>query len=263
MSLHPNTDGLFSWSYRKTSKINFHDANKLSKILLTYSVLPRVPTRLCSLPPSLLLYEDVTSVPHEIRWLDCSTATIKPADGVHVTKTQQRFIQDMCCVQVGDKTLVVATSGFGGAIYAYNTAQNAIEWTVEGRLPGMRTNMKPHGVTTDGQGHLFVCDSDNKCIQMFSMDGEFMGSVLKEETQGFDQLAAICWSWSSNSLILVHRKNLKCSISIIRDVAEGSQPAIQEPAEEEDADVQITGTSSTSQVHVQDSRLHLTSVGHG
>ena len=214
--------------------INFHDANKLSKIIQSYNVSPRVPTRLAVLPPSVLLYEDVSKVPHEVRWLDCSGSVIKPADDLHVTQTRQRFTQDMCCTKIGGKTLLVTTSGFGGTMQAYNAANNNVEWIVEGRLPGMRIAMKPHGVTTDGQGHLFVCDSANKCIQMFGVDSEYMGGVVKEETQHFDQLCAIWWSLGTSSLILVHRNNLACSISTIKDVTHASQVAIEEAVEIEE-----------------------------
>ena len=226
--------------------INFHDANKLSKIVQSYKVTPRVPTRLAVLPPSVLLYEDVSKVPHEVRWLDCSSSTIKPADELHVTTTRQRFTQDMCCTKIGGKTLLLTTSGFGGTIQAYNASNNNVDWIVEGRLPGMRNAIKPHGITTDGQGHLFVCDSANKCIQMFSVDSEYMGGVMKEETQRFDQLSAIWWSVAASSLILVHRDSHTCSISTIKDVTDASQLAIEETVDiEDEEDAEEQQVSST------------------
>ena len=207
------------------------------------------------LPPSVLLYEDVSRVPHEVRWLDCSSAVIKPTDDLHVTQTRQRFTHDMCCTKIGDKTLLVTTSGFGGSIQAYNAANNNVEWVVEGRLPGMRVAMKPHGVTTDGQGHLFVCDSASKSIQMFGVDSEYMGSVLREETQRFDQLSAIWWSMAASSLILVHRTKDACSISTIKDMNDASQLAIEatveiEEEEEDDDDAREQQDGSTEKAQV-------------
>ena len=231
--------------------INFHDARQLSKIIQSYNVSPRVPTRLSVLPPSVLLYDDVSKVPHEVHWLDCSGSVIKPADDLHVTQTRQRFTHDMCCTKIGDKTLLVTTSGFGGTMQAYNAANNNVEWVVEGRLPGMRVPMKPHGITTDGQGHLFVCDSASKCVQMFGIDSEYMGSVLREETQPFDQLCAIWWSLAASSLILVHRNKDSCSISTIKDVTGASQLAIEEAVvieEEDDAGEQQDGITEETQV---------------
>ena len=186
--------------------------------------------------------------------MDCSSVVIKPADNLHVvTQTRQRFTHDMCCTKIGEKTLLVTTSGFGGTMQAYNAANNNVEWVVEGRLPGMRVAMKPHGVTTDGQGHLFVCDSASKSIQMFGVDSEYMGSVLREETQCFDQLSAIWWSMAASSLILVHRTKDACSISTIKDMKDASQLAIEatveiEEEDDDDAGEQQDGSTEKAQV---------------
>ena len=73
---------------------------------------------------------------------------------------------------------------------------------VTGYLPGMEHKINPRAVTTDEEGHLFVCDDYNDCLQMFSTDGRYLGAMLRQGAQGSD---APCgpggaetrtpWSW--------------------------------------------------------------------
>ena len=48
-------------------------------------------------------------------------------------------------------------------------------WSVHGFLPdGMKSKIKPSGITTDGRGHLFICDIFNECIQILDTDGTYL-----------------------------------------------------------------------------------------
>ena len=181
---------------------------------------------------SILLYENVVKLPHEVRWLDCSASPPKPVEGVDVTHTEQNFIQDMCCVQKGNEQLLITTKGFGGGVYAYNTSTDKLVWYVEGKLPGIDNNIRPLGVTTDGRGHLFVCDNDNKCTHMFSTDGGYMGSLLKEEKNPQVQVAGICWSDRFSSLITVHTEEGKCRMSSIQNTQENTETLFKGQTEE-------------------------------
>ncbi len=52
-----------------------------------------------------------------------------------------------------------------------------VEWSVSGRQSDMEEEMSVWGVTSDGLGHLFVCDYSNKSILMFSTDnGQYLGT---------------------------------------------------------------------------------------
>ena len=65
---------------------------------------------------------------------------------------------------------------------------------MEGKLTGMRKKMNAWGVTSDNSGHLFVCDADNKCVQMFSVtDGTYHGPVIKPGDLGIGKPCRICW----------------------------------------------------------------------
>ena len=213
---------------------------------------------------SILLYEDVAKLPHEVRWLDCSASSPKSVQGRGITHTQQNFIQDMCCVDIGDKELLITTKGFGGGVYAYNTKTDKMEWSVEGKLPGIEKNVRPVGVTSDGHGHLFVSDNENKCIHMFATDGGYMGALLREEVQTLSQLAGIRWSNKFSSLLVVHMVNERYSISAIRNALESSETMfedevevmppieaaaqVEETAQEESTEVQASSRKDTAPI---------------
>ena len=86
---------------------------------------------------------------------------------------------------------------------------------VTGYLPGMEHKINPRAVTTDGQGHLFVCDDYNDCLQMFSTDGSYLGAVLRQGAQGFGRPFRARWSGDTDSLVVAHVKDENCHISVI------------------------------------------------
>ena len=61
-------------------------------------------------------------------------------------------------------------------VHAYGLEKrNKQLWGLDEFKPdGMEYPMKPSGITTDGNGHLFICDEDNGCIQIFYTDGTYM-----------------------------------------------------------------------------------------
>ena len=66
----------------------------------------------------------------------------------------------------------------------------------------MKQRMDARGVTTDGRGHLFVADfqKGNSSIQMFSVDGQYLGCLMKDvETHGFP--CRIHWCKKTASLL--------------------------------------------------------------
>ena len=72
---------------------------------------------------------------------------------------------------------MVVVTGCGDEIFAYDARSGEWKWGVEGKLEGMSEELVAHGVATDGIGHLFVGDQHNKCIQIFSVDGRYMGAL--------------------------------------------------------------------------------------
>ena len=105
----------------------------------------------------------------------------------------------MCCVDDGQKRLLIISTMLG--VIAYDTQKDKIEWSVDGVLPRMQNRMYTCGVTTDGCGHLFVCDKFSQCIQMFSLDGQYLGVLGTEQKMYFP--IKIRWSNKKSSLIVV------------------------------------------------------------
>ena len=75
--------------------------------------------------------------------------------------------------------------------------------------------MSPYGVTTDGRGHLFVCDQQNACVQMFSTDGVYMGTVLLTRENGMFEPSLLRWSDRMSALIIVHQNREETWISVV------------------------------------------------
>ena len=186
-------------------KIEFRDLNDLKTVIQAHKVAFHESGRLCVSSPSTLLYENQSNFPGEIHMLDCTGSEPKPVDGKNVIQIQQINIYDMCVVPDIDRELLVAADGYSG-VYAYNTVTDELEWRVEGGLDA-------RGVTTNGLGHLFVCDFKNKCIQMFRVrDGTYMGALMRKEL-GIPWW--ITWCDANSSLVVNYTKGDQDFISVI------------------------------------------------
>ena len=194
-------------------KIEFRDADDLDSVIYTHSVAPYWPGRMCTgATPSTLLYVDTSTAPFQVHCLDLSGSEPKPAAGKSVIHIRQYGIEDMCCMKDGDKQLLVVASRYRG-LYAYNMGTDQLEWKVEGKLPGLETEMDACGVTTDGRGHLFVADYNygNIGIQVFLTAGWYL---IKDENLGSP--ARIQWCNETSSLLTAFRKNDKWNFHVIR-----------------------------------------------
>ena len=183
-------------------KIEFRDANDLSRILHTHSVAPHRPSTLYAATLSTLLYVDSSKQPREVHWLDLSGNKPKSAAGKRVIHTHNAQTRDLCFTRDGNKQLLVVADGIDG-LFAYNTETDKLEWKVLGTVPGMNQAADPMGVTTDGQGHLFVGDyvNGNKSIQMFSvLDGHYLGCLMKD-VNAHGTPARLRWCDRKSSLV--------------------------------------------------------------
>ena len=131
-----------------------------------------------------------------MHWIDCSTREHKI---LSVTRTSHIDIQDMCIVEQDGKQILVTSSSFAG-LNAYDVTSGVVSWSVIGRPPGMAEELCSVGVTTDKRGHLFVCDSSNKCIHIFATNGNYMGPILKNHPLGTPQL--VRWHEQKSLLIV-------------------------------------------------------------
>ena len=126
------------------------------------------------------------------------------------THVQEDFITDMCRVE-GTNNLIITLTGWcreikGTGFYSYNVDTEEQKWKVKEKNPtSMPDNICFAGVTTDGNGHLFVCDINNSCVQMFSTDGTYIGPLIKKGDQGLGCPEWIRWCEASSSLVVSHR----------------------------------------------------------
>ena len=203
--------------------IDFYDVSDLRTVLQSYSVAPDYPGRLFTCPFSrgTLVYADCKPDKQVVKWLDCSSyppSFLNAKTNIQVELAGNYFIQDMCFVTHGEKDLLVTTHNQGG-VHAYIAGTDELEWRVSntgGRhQPG---GMKAVGITSNGCGQLFICDAANCCIQMFSTNGTFLGTVLKSGDQMLGNPLKIRWCNKTRSLLVAHNREKKrlSDISIFR-----------------------------------------------
>ena len=121
-----------------------------------------------------LLYEDFDE--GQVRWLGCSTSP--PQEYGAVTSSAGAEISDLCLVERDGKILSVIVTR-SGMLFAIDVISQVTKWEAKWDLgESMSHPLYAKNVTSDWHGHLFVSDSNNKCIQMFSVDGFYVGPIL-------------------------------------------------------------------------------------
>ena len=188
--------GFFPWWYinRSRQKIEFRCLDDLSHVIKTHSLDPHQPLHLCA-DEETLYYEDDSVNPYVIR-------TLPPGQVISIGLSG---VDDMCVTEAGGKKLLIAVNWIQG-VRAYDVRSGAEQWRVEGEqlLPGMEMEERfsPWGVTSNNQGHLFICDNKNHCIQMFrAADGRYMGK-LEVDLEQYPRM--ILWSEKLSTLIITH-----------------------------------------------------------
>ena len=233
--------------FRTKMKIDFHSVELLNRTMCSHSVAPHQPGHInTSSPDTVLLYEDQSQTPRIVRWLNCFVAPPTPVTGTDVTNTHHALIWDMCCVKHAEKELLIMTRANNGLVAFSTQRGHQAGWTVKGKLTGMAMDMSVWGITSDGHGHLFVCDINNSCVQMFSTSGRYMGTVLREGDQGLAQPWLIRWCETTSSLVLVHIKNREYQVSVIKVTIEDQSPEVVSPAQETPAVVSTPASVAVS-----------------
>ena len=172
-------------------------------------VTPSKPGALCMALGSRLFFAD--ELTGDIFQLDCSK--MPPARVPGFTPTQETGIYDLCYVTHQNKDLIITTSGERG-ISAYRPGTGELLWKNMGILPGTERVMYACGVTADRRGHIFVCDSGNECIQLFSTDGMYLGEAFR--TQGRGRPDLIRWCENVSCLAVTFELAGQWSVHIIK-----------------------------------------------
>ena len=143
---------------------------------------PHQPGVLCAVSPSILVYVDISKIPRQLHWLDCSEPEPKLL-GINANTNLSR-VKDMCTAKLENETfLIVLSSDAKELIHAYHSTTGQLKWSVQKKIPSGTFNS--YGVAGDGNSRLFVVDDTNKCIQMFSaLDGQYLECFMKKGDQG-------------------------------------------------------------------------------
>ncbi len=197
--------------YRLGGQVEFRDVHSLNSITQEYSSFFHVPYKLCQAGPTTLQYSG--KFRGVVRWLDCSYSTPQATNQELLIPKAEVF--DMCLVNLQDTKRVVIADHKSDAVQCFNVEGSKLEWSVLGDLSGMKEKMGPRGLATDGQGHLFVSDVKNKCIQKFTVAGKYLGVFIKEGEQGLGEPGHLDWSDTLSSLVVQHGRHNKISISVI------------------------------------------------
>lgn len=126
---------------------------------------------LCVGLESMLFFVDDSALPLKIIHLDCSKVSDTRWDGF--TQTEEHQIYDICFVRQPVNTKLLITANGESGISAYTMSTGSLEWKIEGVIPRTKKRMNARAVAADSHGRVFVCDSANKCIQLFSIDGAY------------------------------------------------------------------------------------------
>ena len=181
--LHTIEDyNLFQMSFFRSGHcINFHDIHKFEEIVLSHSMAPLQTGSLCGVSPngSILLCEDLLES-GKVRWLDCSVSPPKICEEFKAIESQKE-IWDMCCVENNGKKLVVMLT-WSCKLYAFDSESGHLEWRDRDHVVSEDGNsLRITKLTTDGLGHLFVYDHDQKCVLRLNAEGHYLNTVLDQK----------------------------------------------------------------------------------
>ena len=85
-----------------------------------------------------------------------------------------------------------------------------------GKLENMKKDIRPWGITTDGHIGMFICDINNDCILMVSVDGQYLGTVLQAGQCDLGAPWRLGWCRPTESLIVQDVKDEESCISVIK-----------------------------------------------
>ena len=200
-----------------------------------------IPTKLAMFPglPYMFvsLVESIRSDPGSPKWsiryeglVDiCKCEDTKIVHNFWYLPQEDRQIfenpNDICVtLEKAENQLIIARHR---TMSAYNMEKKKCLWTISGHLPGMQKPLNPASICTDGSGNLYVADSGNYCVHMFTTEGKFISTVLQKGDLGIGRPLFVRWSNEDQILVLLHelqntsdmpvgfeKKNFACGISL-------------------------------------------------
>ena len=129
--------------------------------------------------------------------------------------TIHEHAKDMCVIQHADKQLIVSYKNDG--LSAHNTDTDKKEWK-KSHLEGKR--LLPGTLAVNAHGHLLTVSADSKWIEMFYIDGRYMGKLMTLPGARF-----LRWNEKTSSLVVAQSRDSvysgehhkKWTISVFKD----------------------------------------------
>lgn len=216
----------FAFFFSEEKRVKFFEIRRLACAARDHKVAPHEPGIMCTAAPSVLVYEDLSGCGCRVRWLDCKTFPPKPVSQGKVLHTERHKtgksptskIYEMSCAYNAEKQHLLIIVTTSGRLRAIDSKNGDPMWEVPRNLPHLKSPWSADGVTTDGCGHLFVSDTRNKSVHMFSTEGEHLQEVFGKEQLGPDKSRYVGWIKKRSSLVVVHDmpKQGKKNISVLK-----------------------------------------------
>ncbi len=199
-TLHSNFK---SCLFRSEGKIEFLSQKNLNTVMISQTVAPCKPDKLCLFSPSVLLVLDWNLLVAKVQWLHCSTGYPKPLKGDK--SFQAKYAIDMAYTRYAGQGFLVLSLGCEGLV-CYNTDTGKEVWKVKTRGSGQKS-LWARGVAADNRGRVYVCDHNNQSVELFSVEnGRVMGAFLKKGEEGVGEPWLVCWHEAKSSLVVAHRR---------------------------------------------------------
>ena len=144
-----------------------------------------------------------------------SCQTIPPTTSDIDSYLHQTTASDISLISHKD-TQFVAICSSGRGIICFDNNFNKSLWAIRGAVRGCDTEMEAEGVTTDDMGHIFVCDSENSCIHMFSTSGIYTDTILRAEEAGLGKLLKVKWCSTTGSVVVAHCVEGKINLTALK-----------------------------------------------
>ena len=124
---------------------------------------------------------------------------------------------DLCVGNDDDGRITLyAVNSYHKQVYACSVTTRELLWSlVELQPDGMNHPMNPSGITTDRNGHLFICDMANNCIQIFYTDGTYICALDCNNKMELGNPDRVAWSKIESALVVTHRVKGKYLISVL------------------------------------------------
>ena len=114
------------------------------------------------------------------------------------------YVVEICYIRGGHSLLFATKNG----LLAFDIKTGKQNWSVSLDQADLKEKMSISAITTDQQGHVFVCDTNNKCVHVFSDDnGEHLGILLKKEDRDIGVPHKIGWNHKSGLLVVTHKED--------------------------------------------------------